>query len=441
MKNNKTNNKKKCTICGKSASEVKILLTLKDDNSFFVCDECVETMNETVNAWLFENGYIDEQKLNDYFEKELAKERANEKKQKKEIQKEQENKFKDIKPSVLKAHLDKHVIGQEAAKKIISVGVYNHYKRIFSSKNNINKSNILLLGPTGCGKTELARSISKYLDVPFVIADATTLTEAGYVGDDVENVLLQLIEAADGDISRAETGIVYLDEIDKISRKGENVSITRDVSGEGVQQALLKMVEGADVRVPERYGRKHPQDDCSTINTRNILFIAAGAFEGIEKVKDEKKETIGFGVQIKNKDEDKKKIEKVTPQDIIKFGLIPELVGRFPIVAQVEQLTKEDLVRILVEPENSIVKQYQDLLELDEVKLTFEKEALEYIANKAEENKTGARGLKTIIEDSMIDIMFDTPDNDNIGEIVITEGFLSGESKEPIIVYRKKKSA
>lgn len=419
----------KCIICAKKSTEARLLLSVNDDTSFYICDSCIQNLADTVADWEAANGMTPKATMgarnplsNNDAQRTIAKEKD----------------FKEIKPSILKAHLDQYVIGQENAKKIISVGVYNHYKRIHSGKDDIKKSNILMVGPTGCGKTEIARTISKFLDVPFVIADATSLTEAGYVGDDVENILLQLLQEAGGDMERAERGIIYLDEIDKIGRKGENVSITRDVSGEGVQQALLKMVEGADVRVPQQAGRKHPNADCYTMNTRNILFIGAGAFEGIDKiVKGNDEKSMGFSGNIEST---KKNKTKTTSQDIIKFGLIPELVGRFPVIAQVEKLTKEDLVRILVEPKNSITKQYQDLLSLDEVKLTFEQDALEFIAETAEKNGTGARGLKTIIEDSMVDIMFETPDNDKISEVIVTREMLEN-NVPPKIVYRGRRSA
>ena len=425
---------KKCIICGRTSSEVRVLLAAKDDDTFYICDECVSLLNDAVLEWEESVG-LKAKKM------EYDPRRANNSKQK---EKENESKtthknYKDITPSILKNYLDQYVIGQEDAKKIISVGVYNHYKRISAKVDtNISKSNILLLGPTGCGKTEIARTISKFLDVPFVIADATSLTEAGYVGDDVENILLQLLQAADGDMEKAEHGIIYLDEIDKISRKGENVSITRDVSGEGVQQALLKMVEGADIRVPQQAGRKHPNMECYTMNTRNILFIAAGAFEGIEKfIKGEDKKSMGFNGTIVS---EKKDIKKARAHDIIKFGLIPELVGRFPVIAQVQKLTKDELVRILTEPKNNIISQYQQLLSLDEVKLTFEQEALEYVAEIAEKNGTGARGLKTILEDSMVNVMFDAPNDSTISEIIITRGMLE-KGDEPIITHRGKRSA
>lgn len=419
----------KCTICNTSAADSHLLLTIDKDESFYICDKCIENMYDVISEKNAE---------------EEAEEQANGKKnnslKSNDIKKTYsiEKDFKEIKPSMLKSNLDQYVIGQEKAKKILSVGVYNHYKRIHSENDDIKKSNILMIGPTGCGKTEMARTISKFLDVPFIIADATSLTEAGYVGDDVENILLQLLLAANGDLEKAERGIIYLDEIDKIGRKGENVSITRDVSGEGVQQALLKMVEGADVRVPMQPGRKHPQAECLMMDTRNILFIGAGAFDGIDNIiKGNDEKSIGFNGDIESK---KKNNKKVKQQDIVKFGLIPELVGRFPVIAQVEMLTKEELVRILVEPKNSITKQYQDLLALDEVKLTFEKEALEFIAEESAKNGTGARGLRTIIEDSMVDIMYQTPDDDNISEVIVTRDMLENENP-PKIVYRKKRSA
>ena len=319
-----------------------------------------------------------------------------------------EEAMKELKtPKQIKALLDKKIIGQEQAKKVVSVGIYNHYKRISSGQTNIKKSNIMLIGPTGVGKTEIARTVAEILDVPFAIADATTLTEAGYVGDDVENILLKLIQAADGDIEAAECGIVYIDEIDKIARMSENRSISRDVSGEGVQQALLKIVEGATVSVPEYGGRKHPNGPRLEINTENILFICGGAFESLTMKKDNNQEKhMGFIQSVNEESKD----SKITAQDVIKQGIIPELMGRFPIVAELSNLDVNDLKRILVEPDNSIVSQYTNLLALDDIKLEFTDDCLTKIAEKAFSNKTGARGLKTIIENEMLDFMYEAPE-------------------------------
>ena len=410
----------RCSFCGKSQENVRKIVA---GPGVYICDECVELCNSIIQAELYEDekaGYS-------------------------------LNELNDIpSPKEIKAVLDDYVIGQEEAKKTLSVAVYNHYKRIaheeVQNKDDveIQKSNILLLGPTGCGKTLLARTLAKILDVPFAIADATTLTEAGYVGEDVENILLKLIQAADGDIQKAEKGIIYIDEIDKITRKSENPSITRDVSGEGVQQALLKIIEGTIASVPPQGGRKHPNQELIQINTENILIICGGAFEGLENIiKDRTGEkAIGFGTQIKSQKEINKYeiFQELLPQDLLKFGLIPEFIGRLPIVATLKDLDRNALIQILVEPKNSLVKQYQKLFEIDGVELVFEQEALEAIVDKAIERKTGARGLRSIIEERMRDIMFEIPSNPNIEKCIITkETILDNKGPELVIDENKNK--
>lgn len=376
----------RCSTCGKEAETFDIEVGGEFMISF--CEDCLDEMVKSLSVKNDEKKTVDDKS----------------------------DKI-DIKtPVEIKSILDEYVIGQEEAKKTIAVGIYNHYKRIASGKTNIKKSNILMVGPTGVGKTEIARTVAKVLDVPFCICDATTVTEAGYVGDDVENILLRLIQAADMDIEKAEKGIIYIDEIDKIARKSENVSITRDVSGEGVQQALLKIIEGAEVDVAITGGRKHPQGDRVRIDTSNILFICGGAFEGLT-MNNTKEKVLGFN---KEAVENKQDSNKITAKDIEKNGIIPELAGRLPIIVKLNALTKEDLKRILIEPKNSIVKQYTELVELDNVKLKFTDESLEYIASKAYDNGTGARGLRCIIEQFMVDLMFEIPSDNNISSITIT---------------------
>ena len=406
----------KCSFCGKAQEAVKRIVA---GPGVYICDECISLCKNII-----EEDYIAEEETGYTIDEVTTL----------------------PKPEEIKKTLDEYVIGQEEAKKTLAVAVYNHYKRINTedeiSDVEIQKSNVLLLGPTGCGKTMLAQTLARILNVPFAIADATTLTEAGYVGEDVENILLKLIQAADYDIEKAEKGIIYIDEIDKISRKSENPSITRDVSGEGVQQALLKIVEGTVASVPPQGGRKHPHQEFLQINTANILFICGGAFEGLDKIIEERigKKTIGFGAKIESKKEiDKSAVfEQLLPQDLLKFGLIPEFVGRLPIIATLRELDKEALVRIVTEPKNALVKQYKKLLELDDVVLEFEPEALNVIVDKAIERNTGARGLRSIIEDIMRDIMFEVPSNPKIEKCVITkETVESGEAPKLVINEEK----